>query len=73
MAILNSKNDILIGERIGKPGSWQAPQGGIDGSESVVDAAIREMYEEVGLEHGRHVLLETTTDDDDDIDVDEMR
>ncbi|KAL3781836.1 hypothetical protein ACHAW5_007859 [Stephanodiscus triporus] len=61
VAALNSKGEILIGERIGKPGSWQAPQGGIDGSESVFDAAIREMYEEVGLEHGRHVLLETTT------------
>ena len=60
-AVLNSKNELLIGERIGKPGSWQAPQGGVDGGsapESVSEAAIRELYEEVGLEHGKHVLLE---------------
>ncbi|KAL7535879.1 hypothetical protein ACHAWF_005305, partial [Thalassiosira exigua] len=62
-AVLNSKNELLIGERIGKPGSWQTPQGGVDGGdkpESVTDAAIRELYEEIGLEHGRHVLLEDT-------------
>lgn len=60
-AVFNSKNEVLIGERIGKPGSWQTPQGGIDGGdkiESVIDAAIRELYEEVGLEEGKHVLLE---------------
>lgn len=65
-AIFNSKNELLIGERLGKPGSWQTPQGGVDGgdkSESVTDAAIRELYEEVGLEHGKHVLLETIDGD----------
>lgn len=65
-AVLNSKNELLIGERIGKPGSWQTPQGGVDGgtkSESVMDAAIRELYEEVGLEKGKHVLLEKMGDE----------
>lgn len=60
-AVLNSKNEILIGERVGKPGSWQTPQGGVDGGdrpESVTDAAIRELYEEVGIVHGKHVLLD---------------
>lgn len=61
-AVLNSKNEILIGERLGKPGSWQTPQGGIDRSESVTDAAIRELYEEVGLVHGKHVQLEKMMD-----------
>jgi len=59
--VFNSKNELLIGERIGKPGSWQTPQGGVDGGsklESVTDAAIRELYEEVGLRDGKHVLLE---------------
>ncbi|KAL9181484.1 hypothetical protein ACHAXT_010289 [Thalassiosira profunda] len=62
-AVFNSKNEILIGERIGKPGSWQTPQGGVDGGskmESVTTAAIRELYEEVGLENGKHVVVETT-------------
>eukprot|EP00804_Cyclotella_cryptica_P026960 CCRYP_014779-RA/>CCRYP_014779-RA protein AED:0.27 eAED:0.17 QI:0/-1/0/1/-1/1/1/0/370 len=64
-AVFNSKNEILVGERIGKKGSWQAPQGGVDASigkngklETVTEAAIRELYEEVGLETGKHVLLE---------------
>ena len=66
-AVFNSKNEILIGERIGKPGSWQTPQGGVDGGdkpESVTDAAIRELYEEVGLEFGKHVLLERIENND---------
>jgi len=61
-AVLNSRNEILIGERLGKPGSWQTPQGGIDRSESVTYAAIRELYEEVGLVHGKHVQLEKMMD-----------
>lgn len=65
VAVLNSKNEILVGERLGKAGSWQAPQGGVDAArdesgkdETVAEAAIRELYEEVGLENGRHVILE---------------
>ena len=60
-AVLNSKNQLLIGERIGKPGSWQAPQGGVDGGpkqETVIEAASRELYEEVGLKNNDHVILE---------------
>lgn len=60
-AVLNSKNQLLIGERIGKPGSWQAPQGGVDGGpkpETITEAATRELYEEVGLKYKEHVLLE---------------
>jgi putative (di)nucleoside polyphosphate hydrolase len=62
-AVFNSRNEILIGERLGKPGSWQTPQGGVDGGdkpETIIDAAIRELYEEVGIVNGKHVLLETT-------------
>jgi len=69
-AVFNSKNQLLIGERIGKPGSWQTPQGGVDGgskSESVTEAAIRELYEEVGLEEGKHVLLEKVDSEKSDI------
>lgn len=64
-AVFNSRNEILIGERIGKEGSWQAPQGGVDATikngeiETVAQAAARELFEEVGLETGKHVLLET--------------
>lgn len=67
--MLNSKNEVLVGERIGKPGSWQAPQGGVDAitksgvMETVTEAAIRELYEEVGLEIDKHVLLEEISPD----------
>jgi putative (di)nucleoside polyphosphate hydrolase len=65
VVIFNSKNEILVGEPIGKQGSWQAPQGGVDSVmgkngklETLIDAAKRELYEQVGLETGKHVLLE---------------
>ena len=61
-AVLNSRNQLLVGERIGKPGSWQAPQGGVDGGtkqETVSEAASRELYEEVGPKNNDHVILET--------------
>ena len=60
-AVLNSKNQLLIGERMGKSGSWQTPQGGVDGGpkqETVIEAASRELYEEVGLKNNDHVILE---------------
>jgi putative (di)nucleoside polyphosphate hydrolase len=60
--VLNSKNQVLIGERLGKTGSWQTPQGGFDVGESAVDAAIRELYEEVGLEVGKHVIHDAEAD-----------
>lgn len=60
--VLNSKNEVLIGERFGKPGSWQTPQGGFDVGESAIDAAIRELYEEVGLEVGKHVIHDAEAD-----------
>lgn len=69
-AVFNSKNELLIGERIGKRGSWQAPQGGVDATvvkngamETITEAAVRELYEEVGLQTGKHVLLETISSD----------
>lgn len=83
-AVLNSKNELLLGERIKQPGSWQAPQGGVDDAwsseqqqqqedgnntamihhhhdhhpaETIQDAAVRELYEEMGLRLNEHVVL----------------
>lgn len=64
-AVLNSKNELLIGERIHLPGSWQAPQGGVDDAgeennfcaETIIDAASRELYEEMGLQTNQDVLI----------------
>ncbi|NBV85338.1 MAG: NUDIX domain-containing protein [Verrucomicrobia bacterium] len=40
---------ILICERLGRRGSWQFPQGGVDPGESLQGALHRELYEEIGV------------------------
>lgn len=40
---------ILMAERIGHPGSWQLPQGGVDPGETQQEALWRELGEELGL------------------------
>jgi putative (di)nucleoside polyphosphate hydrolase len=39
---------IFVGRRSGQADAWQMPQGGIDAKESAVEAACRELWEEVG-------------------------
>lgn len=51
MVVFNSHGDVLVGERLNFPGSWQFPQGGIDPGESVEDAVERELFEEVGIKN----------------------
>eukprot|EP00747_Dinoflagellata_sp_TGD_P200191 gnl/TRDRNA2_/TRDRNA2_73574_c0_seq1.p1 gnl/TRDRNA2_/TRDRNA2_73574_c0~~gnl/TRDRNA2_/TRDRNA2_73574_c0_seq1.p1 ORF type:complete len:412 (-),score=80.64 gnl/TRDRNA2_/TRDRNA2_73574_c0_seq1:48-1283(-) len=55
--VVNSRGEMLIGERISIPGAWNAPQGGMDADtgESVLQAAAREAHEECGLVLGQHV------------------
>lgn len=72
VAVLNSQNQVLVAERLGRPGNWQCPQGGVDDAwtpsgakdelpkESIVQAAIRELYEETGLQLGHHVVMDHT-------------
>ena len=56
MVVFNSKGEVLVGERVNFPGSWQFPQGGIDQEdEDCADAVIRELYEETGIEDGQIV------------------
>jgi len=38
-------------------------QGGVDVGEETIVASKREMYEEVGLEFGKHVMMGTNSDD----------
>ncbi len=42
------EGQILIFERKDHPGSWQFPQGGIEGKESPEEALFRELMEEIG-------------------------
>jgi len=54
--LLNRAGQVLIGERAGPlPDAWQMPQGGIDAGETPLEAAWRELVEEVGT--GRAELL----------------
>ena len=41
---------VLLLNKPRRRDSWQLPQGGIEGKESVVDAALRELNEEANLE-----------------------
>lgn len=39
---------VFIGQRLNQPDAWQMPQGGVDKGETPVEAACRELGEEVG-------------------------
>ncbi|TGK30660.1 RNA pyrophosphohydrolase [Leptospira yasudae] len=52
MVVFNSRGEVLVGERLNFLGSWQFPQGGIDEEEDPTTAALRELYEEVGINTG---------------------
>lgn len=56
-ALFNDRGEVFIGRRKSGQGpeydqvrqEWQMPQGGIDGNESALDAAVRELYEETNV------------------------
>ncbi len=49
MMVLNADNQVFVGKRIDSISeSWQMPQGGIDEGEQPLEAAMRELSEEMG-------------------------
>jgi len=51
--VLNRDGLVLVARRIDMPSeAWQMPQGGIDGRESPIEAARRELCEEIGTCNG---------------------
>lgn len=47
--LVNSMNQVFIAQRLDHPSNaWQMPQGGIDPGEEALDAAFRELKEEIG-------------------------
>ena len=48
--ILNNKNKVFVGKRKDNPvNKWQMPQGGVNKNERLMDAMIRELYEETSI------------------------
>lgn len=47
--VFNRHGRVLLGERLDVPNAWQFPQGGSEPGETVLQAAQREMFEEIGL------------------------
>ena len=49
--LLNDATEVLVAQRIDFPGdAWQMPQGGIDKGETPLQAARRELKEEIGTD-----------------------
>lgn len=57
IALLNTRGKVFVAERIDTPGAWQMPQGGIDKNETPRDAALRELYEEIGTDKARIIAV----------------
>ncbi|MFY9239712.1 MAG: RNA pyrophosphohydrolase [Roseovarius sp.] len=61
--LVNPSGHVFVGQRIDSElDAWQMPQGGIDPGETVREAALRELWEETGLEAGL-VRIEAETED----------
>ncbi len=57
--LLNGRGQVFVAKRRDSRDSWQMPQGGIDDGESVREAALRELEEEIGTASAE-ILGETT-------------
>lgn len=57
IVLYNKGGNVFIGERIDTPGAWQMPQGGIDGDETIEQAAFRELYEEIGTNNAEIISI----------------
>ncbi len=55
--LLNGAGLVFVARRIDTPGdAWQMPQGGIDAGETPLDAARREMREEIGTDKAELIV-----------------
>ncbi|MAL78936.1 MAG: RNA pyrophosphohydrolase [Sneathiella sp.] len=64
MMVLNGEGRVFVGRRIDMVSEhWQMPQGGIDENEDPIEAALRELDEEIGTRNVElvHVLNEWLT------------
>ena len=50
IVVLNKDNKVFVARRIDNPKNfWQMPQGGVDGNEDFLSAALRELKEETSI------------------------
>ena len=55
--IINSRGQVLALERKDIPGAWQFPQGGVDRGENPLTTIGREIYEEIGIDIDKDLIL----------------
>jgi putative (di)nucleoside polyphosphate hydrolase len=60
LMLMDVERRIFVGRRLNQRDAWQMPQGGVDEGETPIEAACRELREEVGTT--RALLLRETRD-----------
>jgi len=60
LMLIGPGRQVFVGRRLNQPDAWQMPQGGVDKGETPVEAAFRELGEEVGTT--KALLLRQTRD-----------
>ncbi|MBU2959368.1 RNA pyrophosphohydrolase [Citreicella sp. C3M06] len=61
--LVNERGEVFVGQRLdSEVPAWQMPQGGVDPGEAPRDAALRELWEETGV-NADLVTVEAETDD----------
>ena len=60
LMLIGPDRHVFVGRRLNQPDAWQMPQGGVDKGETPVEAACRELREEVGT--ARALLLRESRD-----------
>ena len=61
--LINEQDEVFVGQRLDSAASaWQMPQGGIEKDEMPRDAALRELWEETGIDPGLVSVIAETQD-----------